>query len=132
MKPSSFPKMAAALRALDYVRPHMRLGLGTGSTAALFVDALAQRVAEGLQIVGVPTSEATRAQAARLHIPLATLDEMPELDLTIDGADEFDPLLRLIKGGALRTRMPQHTLSPLSQFTTAFSTALQICQARSP
>ena len=96
-------KLAAALRALEYVRPGMRLGLGTGSTAAIFVDVLGQRVAEGLRIVGVPTSEVTRAQATRLHIPLTTLDETPELDLTIDGADEFDPALRLIKGagGAL-------------------------------
>lgn len=93
------PKHAVALRALDFVRPGMRLGLGTGSTAALFVEALAQRVAKGLAIVGVPTSESTRAQAARLHIPLTTLDETPELDLTIDGADEFDPALQLIKGG---------------------------------
>ena len=93
------PKQAAALRALDFVQPGMRLGLGTGSTAALFVAALAQRVAEGLRITGVPTSEATRMQAASLNIPLTTLDEMPELDLTIDGADEFDPSLQLIKGG---------------------------------
>lgn len=93
------PKHAAALRALDFVQPGMRLGLGTGSTAALFVAALAQRVAQGLRITCVPTSEATRVQAARLSIPLTTLDETPELDLTIDGADEFDPALQLIKGG---------------------------------
>ena len=93
------PKQAAALRALDFIQPGMRLGLGTGSTAALFVAALAQRVAEGLRITGVPTSEATRMQAERLNIPLTTLDETPELDLTIDGADEVDPALQLIKGG---------------------------------
>ena len=93
------PKQAAALRALDFVQPGMRLGLGTGSTAALFVAALAQRVAEGLRITGVPTSTATRMQAESLNIPLTTLDETPELDLTIDGADEFDPALQLIKGG---------------------------------
>ena len=93
------PKQAAALRALDFVHSGMKLGLGTGSTAALFVAALGQRVAEGLQIICVPTSEATRRQAEALGIPLTTLDETPELDLTIDGADEFDPQLRLIKGG---------------------------------
>ena len=92
-------KLAAAMRALEFVQSGMKLGLGTGSTAALFVDALGLRVAQGLHIIGVPTSEATRMQAARLHIPLTTLDETPQLDLTIDGTDEFDPAMRLIKGG---------------------------------
>ena len=92
-------KLAAALAALDFVQPGMRLGLGTGSTAALFVEALGARIAQGLKVTGVPTSETTRAQAEKLGIPLATLDEIPELDLTVDGADEFDPALRLIKGG---------------------------------
>ena len=75
------------------------VGLGTGSTAKHFVDLLGERVRAGLDIVAVPTSEATRAQAARLGIPLTTLDETPELDLTIDGADEIAPDLTLIKGG---------------------------------
>ena len=92
-------KREAARRALDLVRPGMRLGLGTGSTAAHFVDLLAARVRDGLSVVGVPTSEATRAQAERQGIPLTTLDETPELDLTIDGADEIAPDLSLIKGG---------------------------------
>jgi ribose 5-phosphate isomerase A len=92
-------KRLAAARALDFIKPGMRLGLGTGSTAAEFVTLLGRRVAEGLSIIGVPTSERTAAQARALAIPLATLDEQPELDLTIDGADEFDPQLRLIKGG---------------------------------
>lgn len=92
-------KLAAAERALRYVEPRMKLGLGTGSTAAKFVDLLGQRVRDGLEIVAVPTSEATRAQAAALGIPLTTLDETPLLDLTIDGADELDGELRLIKGG---------------------------------
>ena len=92
-------KREAALRALDFVRSGMRLGLGTGSTAAHFVAVLAERVKQGLDVVGVPTSEATRAQAERLGVPLTTLDEEPELDLTIDGADEIDPELSLIKGG---------------------------------
>lgn len=97
------PKLAVARRACDLVEDGMRLGLGTGSTAALFVTALGERVAAGLDIVGVPTSEATRRQADALGIPLATLEEEPELDLTIDGADEIDPALNLIKGagGAL-------------------------------
>jgi ribose 5-phosphate isomerase A len=92
-------KRAAAARALDFVRPGMRLGLGTGSTAAHFVDLLAERVKAGLDVIGVPTSEATRTQAERLGVPLTTLDEHPELDLTVDGADEIDPALDLIKGG---------------------------------
>src|SRR5271154_5962445 len=92
-------KRAAAARALEFVRPGMRLGLGTGSTAKHFVDLLGERVRSGLDVVAVPTSEATRAQAARLGIALTTLDETPELDLTVDGADEIAPDLTLIKGG---------------------------------
>jgi ribose 5-phosphate isomerase A len=92
-------KREAARRALDFVRPGMRLGLGTGSTAAHFVELLAERVKQGFEVVGVPTSEATRAQAERLGVPLTTLDEEPELDLAVDGADEIDPELNLIKGG---------------------------------
>ena len=92
-------KRAAAERAVAVVAAGMRLGLGTGSTATHFVALLGARVREGLDVVGVPTSERTRAQAAAEGIPLATLDEIPELDLTIDGADELDDRLRLIKGG---------------------------------
>jgi ribose 5-phosphate isomerase A len=92
-------KRQAAARALDFVQPGMRLGLGTGSTARYFVELLAERVRAGLAIVGVPTSEATRADAHRLGIPLTTLDETPALDLTVDGADEIAPDLSLIKGG---------------------------------
>jgi ribose 5-phosphate isomerase A len=92
-------KRAAAARALEFVRPGMRLGLGTGSTAKHFVELLGERVRNGLDVVGVPTSEATHADATRAGIPLATLDEMPELDLTVDGADEMDPGLTLVKGG---------------------------------
>ena len=92
-------KRLAAARALELVTSGMKLGLGTGSTAKHFVDLLGEKFRAGLTVVGVPTSEATRAQAASLNIPLTTLDETPELDLTIDGADEFDPQLRLVKGG---------------------------------
>jgi ribose 5-phosphate isomerase A len=92
-------KREAARRALELVRPGMKLGLGTGTTARHFVELLAERVRDGLSIIGVPTSEATSAQARALGVPLATLDEYPELDLTVDGADEIDSALRLIKGG---------------------------------
>ncbi|MHA1165815.1 MAG: ribose-5-phosphate isomerase RpiA [Alphaproteobacteria bacterium] len=94
-----FQKQQAAERALDYVKPGMKLGLGTGSTAAKFVDLLGVQVSGGLDVVCVPTSEATRIQAEALGIELATLEEQPELDLTVDGADEVDEDLRLIKGG---------------------------------
>jgi ribose 5-phosphate isomerase A len=93
-------KSAAAARALEFVEDGMKLGLGTGSTAKWFVDLLARRMrAEGLRITGVPTSGRTRAQAEALDIPLTTLDEAGWLDLTIDGADEFDADLNLVKGG---------------------------------
>jgi ribose 5-phosphate isomerase A len=96
-------KRAAAERAAALVRDGMRVGLGTGSTAAHLVAILGERVRGGLSIVAVPTSEATRRQAEAEGIPLTTLDDTPELDLTIDGADEIDGALRLIKGrgGAL-------------------------------
>lgn len=92
-------KRQAAARALEYVEDGMKLGLGTGSTARHFVELLGERVREGLKVVGVPTSEATRANAERCRIPLTTLDDLDRLDLTVDGADEIDSDLNLIKGG---------------------------------
>src|SRR5690348_16250751 len=96
---SDAQKRAAAARAIEFVRPGMKLGLGTGSTARHFVELLGEKVRTGLDVIGVPTSEATRADAQRCGVPLTTLDETPELDLTVDGADEVDPNLNLIKGG---------------------------------
>ena len=92
-------KRAAAARAVEFVRPGMRLGLGTGSTARHFVDLLGERVRGGLDVVCVPTSRETEAQAQGCGIPLTTLNETPALDLTVDGADEIGPDLSLIKGG---------------------------------
>jgi ribose 5-phosphate isomerase A len=92
-------KRQAAARALEEVRDGMKLGLGTGSTAKHFVELLGERVRAGLNIIGVPTSEATRADAVRCGIPLTTLDDIDRLDLTVDGADEIDPALNMIKGG---------------------------------
>lgn len=92
-------KRAAAIRAVALVQDGMRLGLGTGSTTAHFVNLLGEKVRGGLNVTGVPTSEATRALAEREGIALTTLDDTPELDLTVDGADEIDNELRLIKGG---------------------------------
>ncbi|WP_428687239.1 ribose-5-phosphate isomerase RpiA [Roseibium sp.] len=92
-------KKEAAERAAEDVSSGMRLGIGTGSTAEFFVHALAKRVRDGLDVIGVPTSERTATLATELGIRLATLDELPELDLTVDGADEMDAALNLIKGG---------------------------------
>lgn len=92
-------KRQAAARALEQVQDGMKLGLGTGSTAKHFVELLGERVKAGLRVVGVPTSEATRADAERCGVPLTTLEEVDRLDLTVDGADEIDPNLELIKGG---------------------------------
>ena len=92
-------KVEAARAALAHVTDGMRLGIGTGSTAEEFVRLLAQKVAAGMTIIGVPTSERTAALCDELGVPLSTLEETPELDLTVDGADEIDPELTLIKGG---------------------------------
>jgi ribose 5-phosphate isomerase A len=92
-------KIKAAAAALDYVEDGMRLGIGTGSTAEEFVRLLAEKVASGFRVEGVPTSERTARLCLELGVPLKSLEELPELDLTIDGADEVDPQLRLIKGG---------------------------------
>lgn len=92
-------KRRAALAALELVQPGMKLGLGTGSTADEFVRALGAKVASGLEVICVPTSERTAELASELGITLTTLDQEPRLDLTVDGADELDRQLRLIKGG---------------------------------
>ena len=92
-------KIKAAEAALAYVEDGMRLGIGTGSTAEEFVRLLAEKVANGMRVEGVPTSERTARLCLELGVPLKSLDDMPELDLTIDGADEVDTDLRLIKGG---------------------------------
>jgi len=92
-------KRQAAARAMDFVEDGMRLGLGTGSTAAHFISMLAERVKAGLNVVCVPTSQVTAKQANDLGIPLIALDDVRVLDLTVDGADEIDEELRLIKGG---------------------------------
>ncbi|MEP0233209.1 ribose-5-phosphate isomerase RpiA [Roseibium sp.] len=92
-------KRLAAERAVEDVMPGMKLGIGTGSTAEHFVKALGARVRAGLDVIGVPTSERTRELAQSEGIQLTTLEEEPRLDLTVDGADELDPSLVLIKGG---------------------------------
>lgn len=100
LSPIDKAKFVAAKRAVAYVESGMKLGLGTGSTAAWMVRCLAERVQnEGLKVVGVPTSTRTAELARSLGIQVVSLDEAKWLDLTIDGADEIDPQLNLIKGG---------------------------------
>lgn len=100
LSPIDKAKFLAAKRATEFVEDGMKLGLGTGSTAAWMVRCLAERIREeDLRVVGVPTSRRTAQLAQQLGIPLSTLDDVKWLDLTIDGADEFDPNLALIKGG---------------------------------
>ncbi|GGD45878.1 ribose-5-phosphate isomerase RpiA [Sinisalibacter lacisalsi] len=100
LSPIDTAKFVAAKKAVDFVEDKMRVGLGTGSTAAWMVRALGERVREeGLSIVGVPTSTRTAELAAQVGIKVVSLDEARWLDLTIDGADEFDDDLNLIKGG---------------------------------
>lgn len=104
-------KLQAAQRAVEFVEDGMVLGLGTGSTTRLAVDEIGKLVKDGYRLVGVPTSIETERQARSLGIPLSTLEEVGEIDLTIDGADEVDPRFRLIKGlgGALlREKMVAH------------------------
>ncbi|MBD1202775.1 MAG: ribose-5-phosphate isomerase RpiA [Rhodobacteraceae bacterium] len=100
LSPIDKAKFVAAKRATEFVEDGMKLGLGTGSTAAWMVRCLAERIREeGLRVTGVPTSTRTAELAASLGIPITSLDDAKWLDLTIDGADEFDPNLALIKGG---------------------------------
>lgn len=101
-------KRRAAEAALAFVEDGMRLGLGSGSTAAYFIDMLGRRVAGGLDVIAVPSSERTALLAREAGIPLSSLDDTPELDLDVDGADEIGPGLALIKGGGgalLREKM---------------------------
>lgn len=92
-------KAAAAKASLRFIRSGQIVGIGTGSTTAYFIKALAEEVKQGLQIRGIPTSIDSRDKAAALGISLTTLDESPGIDVSVDGADEIDPELRLIKGG---------------------------------
>jgi ribose 5-phosphate isomerase A len=92
-------KAAASKAALQFIEDGQIVGLGTGSTAAYAVQFIGERVAAGLKIRGIPTSNNTRETATKLGIPLTSFDEVQHIDVTIDGADEFDPQLNLIKGG---------------------------------
>ncbi len=92
-------KEAAAQASLQFVKDGQVVGLGTGSTAAYFIKLLGEKVKNGMRVRGIPTSDRSRELAESLGIPLTTLDECQEIAVTVDGADEVDPQLRLIKGG---------------------------------
>ena len=92
-------KEAAARASLRFIRDGQVVGLGTGSTAAFFIRLLGEQVRDGLRIRGIPTSVRSKELALSLGIPLTTLEECQEIAVTVDGADEVDPELRLIKGG---------------------------------
>jgi ribose 5-phosphate isomerase A len=92
-------KEAAARASLRFVKDGQVVGLGTGSTAAYFIKLLGEEVQRGLRVRGIPTSDRSRELAASLGIPLITFDDCQEIAVTVDGADEVDPQLRLIKGG---------------------------------
>ena len=90
-------KRQAAAAALEFVEDGMKLGIGTGSTALHFVELLGEKVAAGMTVIGVPTSERTAELCKKNGVPLTTLEETPQLDLTVDGADEIDPRCALSK-----------------------------------
>jgi ribose 5-phosphate isomerase A len=92
-------KFAAAQRSMEFIEDGMRVGIGTGSTVKYFIELLGERVRQGLKIVGVPTSNASAAMAGGYGIELTTFDQIQELDVAVDGADEIGPGLSLIKGG---------------------------------
>jgi ribose 5-phosphate isomerase A len=92
-------KRAAAAKAVGFIRTGMKIGLGTGSTADLFLELLAEKIRKGLEIIGAPTSERTAEKARSLGIPIAELNDLKSLDVVVDGADEADANLDLIKGG---------------------------------
>jgi len=98
LSPVEAQKRAAGRRAADYVEDGQIVGLGTGSTVRYFLEALAERIRQGLSVAGVPTSSGTESLARQLGIPLVDLDAHPTLDVAVDGADEIDPNLNLIKG----------------------------------
>lgn len=99
MSDPNVAKRAAAYAAADLVQHGMKIGLGSGSTFAFVVERLGQRVAQGLQLAGVPTSKTTAELAQKAGVPLLDLDAIERLDLAIDGADEVDPKKNMIKGG---------------------------------
>jgi len=119
-------KEAAARAAVKRLRDGLIVGLGTGSTAAYALQFLGERVQAGLKIKGIPTSVRTKELAAGLGIPLTTLDEFQQIDITIDGADEIDPELRLIKGGGGALLREKIVASVTRQFVVIADSSKQV------
>jgi ribose 5-phosphate isomerase A len=129
LSPIDKAKFLAAQRATQFVQSGMKLGLGTGSTAAWMVRCLAERIREeDLRVVGVPTSTRTAELARQLGIPLTTLDEAKWLDMTIDGADEFDGNLALIKGGGAALLQEKIVATASDQMIVIADAAKEVAQ----
>ena len=129
LSPIDKAKFVAAKRAVDFVQTGMKVGLGTGSTAAWMVRCLGERVREeGLKIVGVPTSTRTAELARQVGIKVVSLDDARWLDLTIDGADEFDPNLALIKGGGAALLQEKIVATASDQMIVIADAAKEVAQ----
>ena len=129
LSPIDKAKFVAAKRAVDFVETGMKVGLGTGSTAAWMVRCLGERVREeGLKVVGVPTSSRTADLARQVGIKVVSLDEAKWLDLTIDGADEFDPNLALIKGGGAALLQEKIVATASDQMIVIADAAKEVAQ----
>jgi ribose 5-phosphate isomerase A len=129
LSPIDKAKFVAAKRAVEYVESGMKVGLGTGSTAAWMVRCLGERVREeGLKIVGVPTSTRTAELARQVGVPITSLDDAKWLDLTIDGADEFDPNLALIKGGGAALLQEKIVATASDQMIVITDAAKEVAQ----
>lgn len=129
LSPIDKAKFVAAKRAVEFVENGMKLGLGTGSTAAWMVRCLAERIREeGLRVTGVPTSSRTAELARSLGIPITSLDDARWLDLTIDGADEFDPNLNLIKGGGAALLQEKIVATASDQMIVITDAAKEVAQ----
>jgi len=121
-------KEAAARASLQFVRDGQVVGLGTGSTAAYFIRLLGEEVKKGLRIRGIPTSTRSQELAQSLGIPLTTLDECQEIAVTVDGADEVDPQLRLIKGGGGALLREKIVASATRQFVIVADASKQVAR----
>jgi ribose 5-phosphate isomerase A len=119
-------KEAAAQASLRYVKDGQVVGLGTGTTATHFIKLLGEKVKNGLRVRGIPTSDRSRELAASLGIPLTTLDECQEIAVTVDGADEVDPQLRLIKGGGGALLREKIVASATRQFVVVADASKQV------
>ena len=129
LSPIDKAKFVAAKRAVEYVESGMKVGLGTGSTAAWMVRCLGERVREeGLKIVGVPTSTRTAELARQVGVPITSLDDAKWLDLTIDGADEFDANLALIKGGGAALLQEKIVATASDQMIVITDAAKEVAQ----